>query len=153
MSSPDAGLRHIVILGAGPAGLTAACELALKPGFSVSVIEREKQPGGISRTVVYRGNRMDIGGHRFFSKSEWVMERWKTLLPPQGAPARGDPPEARALWTPGGPDPEKTDSVMLARKRLSRIYYRRRFFDYPVRLNLNTVRNLGACRTLSMYFL
>jgi protoporphyrinogen oxidase len=143
-------MKHVIILGAGPAGLTAALELTQTSDIRVSVIEQEHQVGGISRTIVHNGNRMDIGGHRFFSKSDLIMGWWKDLLPPQGEPARGDPPEYHSLLTPGGPNPETDDLVLLARKRLSRIYYQRHFYDYPVRLNLGMVRNLGPARIARM---
>ena len=69
-----------VIIGAGPAGLTAALELRLRTGIRPVVIEATDAIGGISRTIRYKGNRMDIGGHRFFSKSERVMRWWQDLM-------------------------------------------------------------------------
>src|SRR5579863_6379383 len=70
-----------VIAGAGPAGLTAAFELLQRSGVRPIVLEADTQVGGISRTINYRGNRMDLGGHRFFSKSDWVMNWWQSMLP------------------------------------------------------------------------
>ena len=70
-----------VIIGAGPAGLTAALELERRTGIRPVVIEATDAIGGISRTIRYKGNRMDIGGHRFFSKSDRVMEWWLGRLP------------------------------------------------------------------------
>src|SRR6185503_10446243 len=70
-----------VIAGAGPAGLTAALELLRRSDVRPIVLEADSQVGGISKTVQYRGNRMDLGGHRFFSKSEWVMNWWQSILP------------------------------------------------------------------------
>ena len=81
--------KTIVIIGGGPAGLTAAYELLKNNGseqFDVTVLEASGEFGGISRTVRHNGNRMDIGGHRFFSKDDRVMSWWKTILPLQGAP-------------------------------------------------------------------
>ena len=73
--------RTVVIAGAGPAGLTAALELLRGTDCRPLVFEADTQVGGISRTVNYRGNRMDLGGHRFFSKSDWVMNWWQEILP------------------------------------------------------------------------
>src|SRR5580700_5992054 len=122
--------RIAVIAGAGPAGLTA-------------VFETETQVGGISKTINYRGNRMDLGGHRFFSKSDWVMRWWQEILPL----AQGELGESGSLrisyqgesrnLTPDSIACGNSNAVMLMRRRLSRIFYRRRFFDYPLALNLS----------------
>src|SRR5580692_6845192 len=73
--------RTAAIVGAGPAGLTAALELLRNSDVRPLVFEADMQVGGISKTVNYRGNRMDLGGHRFFSKSDWVMNWWQSILP------------------------------------------------------------------------
>src|ERR1044071_901461 len=73
--------KTAVIVGAGPAGLTAALELLTRTDIRPIVLEADTQVGGISKTIVYRGNRMDLGGHRFFSKSDWVMNWWQNILP------------------------------------------------------------------------
>lgn len=81
-------MKKIVIVGAGPAGLTAAFELLKAPEqYEVVILEESQEIGGISRTVRYHGNRMDIGGHRFFSKDKRVMDWWFSLMPLQGAPS------------------------------------------------------------------
>src|SRR6202044_4226509 len=67
--------------GAGPAGLTTAFELLQRSAVRPVVLEADPQVGGISKTIHYRGNRMDLGGHRFFSKSDWVMRWWQEILP------------------------------------------------------------------------
>ena len=72
--------REVLIIGAGPAGLTAALEL-VRAGVRPIVIEADSQVGGISKTINFEGNRMDLGGHRFFSKSDWVMDWWQQILP------------------------------------------------------------------------
>ncbi len=139
-------VKTVVIAGAGPAGLTAAAEL-LKQGFRPVVLEETGDIGGISRTVTYRGNRMDIGGHRFFSKSSRVMRWWQDVLPVQGSASCDDRDLGRASRVAiGGPDPEMSDRVMLIRSRLSRILFLRKFFDYPVRLSLSTLSGLGVSR-------
>lgn len=144
--------KHIVIIGAGPAGLTAAIEL-LKKGHTVTVLEATDRIGGISQTVRSQGNRMDIGGHRFFSKDERVNRWWAQLMPLQGAPAWDDKRlDAEKEFAPGGPDPEATDRVMLIRDRVSRIYFQRHFFDYPISLKWSTIRNMGFFTTLKAGF-
>ena len=124
-----------LIIGAGPAGLTAAYELLSRTDYMPVILEESDVVGGISRTVNYKGNRMDIGGHRFFSKSDRVMDWWLKFLPLQDL--TGGLSEV---------DPDESDKVMLVRNRLSRIFYLRRFFDYPVRLNGRTISNLGLFR-------
>ena len=139
--------KTAVIAGAGPAGLTAALELLRTTDVQPVIFEAENVIGGISRTARYNGNRMDIGGHRFFSKSDTVMDWWQGILPLQGAASKDDIAIGRTVpLTEGGPDPEKTDYVMLCRSRLSRILFLRKLFDYPVTLNGDTIRNLGLWR-------
>jgi protoporphyrinogen oxidase len=199
--------KKAVIIGAGPAGLTAALELLRRTEITPVVVEATEEIGGISRTIRYKGNRMDIGGHRFFSKSDRVMQWWMELMPPdlsvpelqmpalpadsathasasaeisyQGKrrvvsvpahlheepPLRGIGPlhhveaeepetdpcceEASAedvAETVAVPDPADPDLVMLIRPRRSRIYYLRRFFDYPITLTATTLQNLGILR-------
>src|SRR5690349_16499106 len=182
-----------VIAGAGPAGLTAAYELLARTDVRPLVFERTHAIGGIAQTYNYKGNRIDIGGHRFFSKSERVMSWWFSFLPRQGKPAadteeadheidyvaesivRRFVPEAReddgidfasspyrdgsvaVAARPAGvrtreerrvaPDPEREDEVMLHRPRLSRIYYKRHFFPYPIGITFTVARRLGFLNT------
>jgi protoporphyrinogen oxidase len=145
-----------VIAGAGPAGLTAALELLRRSDITPVVFEAGTQVGGISKTINYRGNRMDLGGHRFFSKSEWVMRWWQDILPV----ANGQVTAEGALriryqgqssdFLPEHLTPDSPEGVMLIRQRLSRIFYRRRFFDYPLTLNANTLKNLGFAAALQI---
>ncbi len=111
-------MSDAIIIGAGPAGLTAGYELQ-KLGRSSTVLEADRQVGGISRTVDYRGFRFDIGGHRFFSKIPLINEIWDEIL----------------------------DEEFLLRPRLSRIYYKGTFFDYPLKAG-NALRGLGLLETL-----
>jgi protoporphyrinogen oxidase len=176
--------KKAIIIGAGPAGLTAALEFLRKTDVVPIVLEASGEIGGISRTIRYKGNRMDIGGHRFFSKSDRVMQWWMDLMPPESAaenanisyqgkqrvvavpahleqepPLRGLGPlspsieeaepadaSARVATVVTAPEPESDDLVMLVRPRKSRIYYLRRFFDYPIKLSGNTIKNLGPAR-------
>ena len=179
--------KRAIIIGAGPAGLTAALELLRRTDIQPIVLEASNEIGGISRTIRYKGNRMDIGGHRFFSKSDRVMQWWMDLMPPEvedvglqsqeisyqgkrrlvAVPAHlpeepvlrgvgpivradGDEEESEAsvdalVEAVAIPDP---DLVMLIRPRKSRIYYLRKFFDYPITVTTTTLGNLGLLRTI-----
>ncbi|MEM6599698.1 MAG: FAD-dependent oxidoreductase, partial [Cyanobacteria bacterium P01_C01_bin.69] len=106
-------VSHTVVIGGGPAGLVTAYEL-VKNGHQTTVLEQSDKVGGISRTETYKGYRFDIGGHRFFTKVGEVQEIWQEIL--------GD------------------DFIQVP--RMSRIYYRHRFFDYPLSIT-NTLKNLG----------
>ncbi|HEY6412271.1 MAG TPA: NAD(P)/FAD-dependent oxidoreductase [Edaphobacter sp.] len=179
--------KKAIIIGAGPAGLTAALELVRRTGIQPIVLEASHEIGGISRTIRYKGNRMDIGGHRFFSKSDRVMQWWIDLMPPEvedaglGSQEISYQGKRRVVAVPAhlveepvlrgaGPivkvddeemEPELTveslveaaaapnaDLVMLIRPRKSRIYYLRKFFDYPITVTATTLGNLGVVRTL-----
>ena len=143
-----------IIIGAGPAGLTAAYELATRTGIQPIVIEKGDYIGGISRTVRYKGNRLDIGGHRFFSKSDRVMRWWLNVLPLEGGDAGTTPIHYRGMerGVPRGDAPEDGDRVMLLRPRKSRIYYLRQFFDYPIQLSRDTLLKLGLWRIVKIGF-
>jgi len=142
--------KQAVIIGAGPAGLTAAYEFVTRTGIVPIVLESSEAMGGISRTIQYKGNRIDIGGHRFFSKSDRVMNWWLQIIPLQSTPGVQSisyQQKTRMIEAPeAGPDPTTTDSVMLVRKRKSRIYFLRQFFDYPIRLSGDTVSKLGPAK-------
>jgi protoporphyrinogen oxidase len=187
--------KKAIIIGAGPAGLTAALEFLRKSDVQPIVLEASQEIGGISRTIRYKGNRMDIGGHRFFSKSDRVMQWWMELMPPaesgddvaisyQGQqrtvpvsvdeepPLRGLGPlqvetdnedpvapgevgeelEEHHMHTKtiASAAPTTDDLVMLIRPRKSRIYYLRKFFDYPIKLTGNTIKNLGLVRMVKI---
>jgi protoporphyrinogen oxidase len=144
-------VRTLLVIGAGPAGLTAALELQRRTrDWQPIVIEALDQVGGLARTVRHNGNRMDIGGHRFFSKVDWVMDWWREILP-LGAGMESFVPVA---------DPsanlERADALaasapersLLVRPRLSRILHWRKFFDYPITLSARTLANLGPVRIL-----
>ena len=143
-------MRTAVVIGAGPAGLTAAYALLEKGGgdWRVIVLEETGEIGGIARTAVHGKCRIDIGGHRFFSKNAEVNALWAKLMPVQGAPAWDDRALGRAkAYAPNGPDPEREERVMLVRDRVSRIFYLRHFFDYPISLKVGTFLNMGLWRT------
>ena len=144
-------MKTAVIIGAGPAGLTAAYELLVHTDIHPIILEKDSIVGGLSRTVNFDGNRMDIGGHRFFTKSREVQELWDSIMPKASAPALDDRLLGRTPdLDPAGRDPETEDIVFLNRQRVSRILYLHKFFDYPVSLNPTTIRNLGLFRMTSM---
>ena len=111
--------KKIVIVGAGPGGLTAAWEL-LKEGnsqYEVVILEMSDVVGGMAKSVIHNGDIMDVGGHRFFSKEKTVLEWWKNVFKRK----------------------EATQDLLLRQRKVS-IYYRKQFFDYPVTLNLKNIR-------------
>jgi protoporphyrinogen oxidase len=153
-ATPD-GKKRAIIIGAGPAGLTAAYELLTRTDIKPIILERSEYMGGLSRTVNFKGNRIDIGGHRFFSKSDRVMEWWLRQMPlqtnGQGAQSityHGMSREIDAGSSNGEARAAKSGRVMLLRKRKSRIYFLRKFFDYPIRPTLDTLRKLGVGLTI-----
>jgi protoporphyrinogen oxidase len=145
--------KTAVIIGAGPAGLTAALEFLRRSDIHPIVLEATQRIGGISCTIEYKGNRMDIGGHRFFSKADRVMDWWTELLPvaatEDGSQTIAYQNKQRAV---NGSEKasENPDRVMLVRPRKSRIYFLRSFFDYPLALNAKTLKQLGLWRTFKI---
>ncbi|MBQ3414295.1 MAG: NAD(P)/FAD-dependent oxidoreductase [Clostridia bacterium] len=146
--------KKIIIIGAGPAGLTAGFELLKdQEKYEVIILEESQEIGGISRTVKYNNKRMDIGGHRFFSKDKRIMDFWKEIMPLQGAKSFDDEKLERDMpINIGGPNPNTENNVMLIRTRISRIYYLKKFFDYPISLKWATIKNMGLIRTLKAGF-
>jgi protoporphyrinogen oxidase len=151
--------KTAIIIGAGPAGLTAALELQRHSDVHPIVLEATNEIGGISRTIRYKGNRMDIGGHRFFSKSDRVMEWWLDVMPAATIDGAGGAipisyqNKQRTIQSgERNLDPESNDLVMLVRPRKSRIYFLRKFFDYPIKLTPETLRGLGLPRTVKVGF-
>ena len=145
--------KTALIIGAGPAGLTAAYELLKTTDITPMILEESEFIGGISRTATHNGNRMDIGGHRFFSKINRVNEIWQELMPLQGAPSYDDiKTGTEKELAVNGPDPKKDERVLLLRNRVSRIFYLRKFFDYPISLKPETFINMGFKRTMQAGF-
>jgi len=128
-----------IIIGAGPGGLTAAYELLSRTEIKPIILEKTGEIGGISRTVNYKGNRIDIGGHRFFSKSRRVMDWWQMFLPLESSH------EDQVNTT-------TSDKKMLVRNRRSRIFFLRSFFEYPIQLSVDTLRKLGISRVVKIGF-
>jgi protoporphyrinogen oxidase len=147
--------KTALLIGAGPAGLTAALEFLRRSDVHPIVLEASQEIGGISRTIRHNGNRIDIGGHRFFSKSDRVMNWWMDLMPPEASAdtqhaLRHQNKQRTLQVNSSGLTPETTDLVMLVRHRKSRIYFLRRFFDYPIKLTADTLSKLGLVRTLKI---
>ena len=136
--------RKVCIIGAGPAGLAAAYRLLKETDLKPIIFEESSYIGGISRTHRYKNNYMDLGGHRFFTKSEEVMSFWQEIMPIQDMPAKDDILLDRIdKFSTSGVNPEQENEVFLKRQRLSRIYFLKKFFDYPLKLNIQTLMNLG----------
>lgn len=148
--------KTAIIIGAGPAGLTAALELLRRTDIKPIVVEGADGVGGISRTFVHDGNRIDLGGHRFFSKSDRVMDWWQEILPVDTRDLETDidkltiqyQNQKRDIQTNSRKDGASEDNVMLVRNRVSRIFFKGAFFDYPLSLNLGTIRKLGYATTI-----
>ncbi len=141
-----------IIIGAGPAGLTAGYQLLKETGIKPIILEATDQIGGISRTARFKDNRIDIGGHRFFTKIPEVEKIWNEIMPIQGANSIDDIKLGKTKdLAPNGPDPEKEDIVMLRRNRVSRIFYLKKFFDYPISIKLQTFTNMGLSCWLWLY--
>src|ERR1017187_3084302 len=147
--------ERAIIIGAGPAGLTAAFELLTRTGIKPIVLEKSDYIGGIARMVNYKGNRIDIGGHRFFSKSDRVMDWWLKILPLQTSeksPVTIQYHGMEQAVTPSAsvPDTDSEDRVMLLRRRKSHIYYMRHFFEYPISFNWDALVKIGFWRACKM---
>jgi len=145
--------RTAVIIGAGPAGLTAAYELLTRTDIKPIVLEMTRHLGGIARTVNYKGNRIDIGGHRFFSKSDRVMQWWLHMLPLQTLDTQDSVEISyqgmrHSVRGAERANPLTENDVMLLRTRKSSILFNRRLFDYPIALNAATLSGLGLGRSL-----
>lgn len=145
-------MRYAIIIGAGPAGLTAAYELITKTDILPIIIEQDIQPGGLSKTIDYKGNKIDIGGHRFFSKSDKVIQWWLHFLPLEtGNDGERFPIHYKGSSTSvtqSNRNIHNEDQVMMLRPRKSRIFFNQQFFDYPLQLNGRTLRKLGLAKTM-----
>ena len=161
MSEQTAPKKVAIIIGAGPAGLTAAYELLKTTTIKPIIYESSNYMGGISKTINYKGNRMDMGGHRFFSKSDHIMKWWQEILPLENTQL--DTTNTIELtyqnkkislpvsdFSTSVSDASKTDQIMLIRNRLSRIFFLNTFFDYPLTLSLRTITNLGFIRIIKI---
>lgn len=145
--------KTALIIGAGPAGLTAAYELLKQSDIKPIIVDNQNVIGGISATHNYKNNRIDIGGHRFYSKDEFIVKWWKEILPLQSSPSIDEIILNRNnshLYDLHGNDPEKNDDVMLIRPRLSRIYFDRKLFNYPLDPSFDTFRKLGLQLSISL---
>ena len=150
--------KKAIIIGAGPAGLTAAYELLHRTDIIPIILEKSNDIGGISKTVKYKGNRIDIGGHRFFSKSDRVMQWWLNIMNLEKTKEtelilqyQNQQKKLNVFDYQSNPNQDE-DNVMLIRERLSRIYYLKKFFTYPVTLSWDTVYKLGLVKMFKKLF-
>ena len=141
-------MKKVVIIGAGPAGLACAYRFLKNSNYKVVVLEESSVVGGLSKTVSYNGNRMDLGGHRFFTKNKEINDLWQEILPLQGKNSIDDKVLGINKNLVGNVDPEKTDKVLLVRNRVSRIYYNKKFFDYPISIKFKVFKNLGLTTSI-----
>ena len=142
--------KRVIIIGSGPAGLTTAYKLLKEDNsLKITLIEKDSAVGGLSKTIYDEcGNGTDIGPHRFHSKNQEVMDLWNEVLPFQGKPAIDDIITKRnIIFKSDGADPEVEDRVFLKRKRFSRIYYKKHFLDYPIKLKPATILAMGIPTT------
>jgi len=148
--------KQAIIIGAGPAGLTAAYELLKRSDIIPIVLEKSEYIGGISRTIDYKGNRMDMGPHRFFSKSDRVMEWWLNIMPLEEGTGKttikyqNKAQEIESGHYATAQEQKDPDKRMLVIRRLTRIYFLRKFFAYPIQLSLDTLKTLGPLRTIKI---
>jgi protoporphyrinogen oxidase len=141
--------KKAIIIGAGPAGLTAAFELLTRTDIIPIVLEKSGEIGGISKTTSYKGNRMDMGPHRFFSKSDRVMDWWLRIMPLEDNTTKSTISfQNKTRQIQGNYTPKDPTKVMVVIKRLTRIYFLRKFFAYPLQLTWDTLRTLGFERTV-----
>ena len=146
-------MKKIFVIGAGPAGLAVGYYLLKNSDYKPIIIEESEYIGGISRTHHYNGNCMDLGGHRFFTKDDEVMNFWKEIFPVQQMPAKDDILLERIeKFETAGINPEEIDEVFLKRNRLSRIYFLKKFFDYPISFKLETFLNMGFINLMKAGF-
>lgn len=146
--------KTAIIIGAGPAGLTAAYEFLKNTKIKPVVFEKSNSLGGISKTINYKGNRIDLGGHRFFSKSDRVMQWWLNILPIQKTESNNlnlnYQNKSKTIYTIKGVNSDENEEVMLVRQRKSRIYFAKKFFDYPISLTPDTLKKLGFIRVVKI---
>ena len=143
---------EVLVVGAGPAGLTAVYTLQKNSKCKTVILEETDYLGGIAATDCYQGNYMDRGGHRFFTKVKEIQDLWSELLPLQGKPALDDILLQTNKKYIGSADPESRDDVFLLRRRVSRIYYQKHFFSYPIELSWVTIKNLGPLTLIKVGF-
>lgn len=150
-------IKTAIIIGAGPAGLTAAYELLHRTDIIPIILEKSGDTGGLSKTVNYKGNRMDIGGHRFFSKSDRVMEWWLNILnldEKAGAELSLQYQNKNKKYSTSKyqvSQDKNEEKIMLVRERVSRIYYLKKLFNYPVTLSWDTISKLGLIKMWQIF--
>lgn len=147
-------MKKVIIIGAGPAGLTAGYELLRKSSdYDVTIIEESSNVGGLCARIEHNDKILDAGGHMFISNNSQVKEFWNMFLPAQGVPSCDDLFLDRyCKISNGGPDPEKTDKVMLSREKVTRVYNEGKFYESPFRLNKDNIKSFGVGNSIKSGF-
>ena len=148
----------VAVIGAGPAGLAFSDKLLeLRKDVSIDIFEKSNYIGGISKTIIYKGNRIDIGGHRFFSKSDEVMKWWTDKFPIDNSSSNDSDSISYQNSTRDiegfrtvDQNNKSDNRIMLIRNRKSRILYSGKLYDYPLKLNLKTIKNIGSLKLINV---
>ena len=147
-------MKKVIIIGAGPAGLTAGYDLLSKSSdYEVTIVEESSVVGGLCARLENEENVLDAGGHMFISKNPAVKNFWCSILPAQGVPSKDDKLIDRYCKIHnGGPDPDVDEDVILSREKLTRIYKDNKFYESPIKFNKDAVKNFGIATSIKSGF-
>ena len=147
-------MKKVIIIGAGPAGLTAGYDLLSKSSdYEVTIVEESSVVGGLCARLESEENVLDAGGHMFISKNPAVKNFWTSILPAQGVPSKDDKLIDRYCKIHnGGPDPDVEEDVILSREKLTRIYKDNKFYESPIKFNKDAVKNFGIATSIKSGF-
>ena len=147
-------MKKVIIIGAGPAGLTAGYDLLSKSSdYDVTIIEESPVVGGLCARLENDENVLDAGGHLYISNNPAVKKFWSSVLPAQGVPSKDDLQLDRyCKINNDGPDPEVSDDVLLSREKITRVYKDGKFFESPIKFNKDAVKNFGIANSIKTGF-